>query len=381
MLGADFADDHRVHGLKVGRVCSQAEVHDIVVELAVRGRAEVIFHIARAVYIFGLETAALKFVENRAVGLLHHIGENRQPTPVRHANNDFAHTQLAAALDDLFHRWDQAFAAIQTETFGAHVFDVQEFLEPFGLDQLVQDRLAPVFGKGDFLAVTFDTFLQPTCFFGVGNMHVLQRKGAAVCGLYDVQNLLHRRDFEAKHIVDKDRAIHVGIGKSVGFGVQLRMVAHIAHAKRVQISGQMAPDAVGPDQHQGAQAVQHGLFDLRVGNLCAFLGGFCLDLVACGLGLSGFGPHACQRAHDIAFGRGRPITARPRRAGGLCLNRFAVIAHCLEKHMPRLIDGTGIRGIARIHLFEVGGIVAFHKGRCVEMVVGRLFGHGEASFG
>ncbi len=81
-------------------------------------------------------------MKDRAVGFLHHIGEHRQTATVRHADDDIAHAQLAAAFDDLFHRRDQAFAAIKAKAFGAHVFDVQEFLETFGLDQLVQDRLA-----------------------------------------------------------------------------------------------------------------------------------------------------------------------------------------------------------------------------------------------
>jgi hypothetical protein len=66
-------------------------VHRIAVELAVRRGAEVVFHIARAIDILGLEAAALEFVEDRAIGLAHHVGQHRQPAAVRHADHDFLH--------------------------------------------------------------------------------------------------------------------------------------------------------------------------------------------------------------------------------------------------------------------------------------------------
>ena len=53
--------------------------------------------------------------------------------------HDFLHAEIAAALDDLLERRDQRFAAVEAEALGAGVFDVEEFLEAFGLDQLVED--------------------------------------------------------------------------------------------------------------------------------------------------------------------------------------------------------------------------------------------------
>ena len=183
-----------------------------------------VFHIARAIDIFGFEAAALELVENRAIGLHQHIGQHRQAAPVRHADDDFLHAQRAAALDDLFHRRDQAFAAVQAEAFGAHVFDMQEFLKAFGLDQLVQDRLAAFAGEGNFLAIAFDAFLEPGGLFGVGDMHVLQRKGAAIGAFHNLEYLAHRGVLQAQHIVDEDGPVHVGVGKAIGFGVEFRLV-------------------------------------------------------------------------------------------------------------------------------------------------------------
>ena len=38
----------------------------------------------------------------------------------------------------------------------------------------------------------------------------------------------------------------------------------LAHAQRVKIGDQMAPDAVGADDHQRADTVEHGAFDLVI---------------------------------------------------------------------------------------------------------------------
>ena len=78
---------------------------------------------------------------------------------MRHTDDDFLGPQIAATFDDLLHRRNQAFTAIQPEPFGAHVFDVQEFLKAFGLDQFVQDRFAAFTGELDFLAEPLNAFL------------------------------------------------------------------------------------------------------------------------------------------------------------------------------------------------------------------------------
>src|SRR5690606_39481182 len=58
-----------------------------------------------------------------------------------HSKHDFLEAQLPAALDDLLQRGDQRLAAIKAKALGALVLDVDELLEAFGLDQLLQDRL------------------------------------------------------------------------------------------------------------------------------------------------------------------------------------------------------------------------------------------------
>ena len=60
---------------------------------------------------------------------------------MRHADAYFLHAQIAAALDDLLERRDGRLGAVEAEALGADVFDVEEFLEAFGFDQLVEDRV------------------------------------------------------------------------------------------------------------------------------------------------------------------------------------------------------------------------------------------------
>ena len=124
LFGAHFPQNDGVHCLKVRWVRSQGQVDGVAVEFTVRRGPKVIFHIARSIHIFGFERPALEFVENRAIGFAHHVCQDRQTTTVRHAQNDVTHTQRATAFDDLFQCRDQAFAAIQSEPFGAHVFDM-----------------------------------------------------------------------------------------------------------------------------------------------------------------------------------------------------------------------------------------------------------------
>ena len=334
-----------------------------------------VFHIAGAIHVFGFEAAALKFIKDCPVRFLHDIRENRQTAPVWHADNNVFDTKRTTTLDNLLHRGHQTFTAVQTKPFGSHVFDMQELFETLGLDQLAQDRFAPLFGKGDFLAITLDPLFEPAGLLGVGNMHVLERKGAAIRGPHDVQYLLHRRNLETQYLVDKDRALHVRIAEPVGLWIKFGVRRGLAHAQRVQIGHQMAPDAVGADDHQGADGIQHRLLDLVIVDDDTFFGSLGFYFVPGGGGLFGFGPDTGQRAHHVAGGRGRPVAPCPAWPGGLGFGGLALVAHFLEKIGPCGIYCIWIIGIPRIHLFEVIRVFPLHKGGRMELVVGVLFGH------
>ncbi len=87
----------------------------------------------------GSERAALKLVEDHAVGFAHHRGQHVQPAAVGHADDDLVDAQRAAALDDLLQRRDHGLRPVQAEAFGAGEALVQEALEALALDQLLQD--------------------------------------------------------------------------------------------------------------------------------------------------------------------------------------------------------------------------------------------------
>ena len=143
----------------------------------------------------------------------------------------------------------------------------------------------------------------------------------------------------------------------------------------------MAPDAIGADQHERADAVEHGLLDLCVGNLNPLLGGFGFNLIVSGLRFGRFRPDARQRAHHFARRCRRPIAARPRRASGLGLRGFGVVAHRREKFLPSAIDRVGIVGIAGVHRLKILCVFAFHEGGGAELFVGGLVGHESTSCG
>src|SRR3546814_7354501 len=98
------------------------------VEFPIGRGAEMIFDVARTADILGVGRAAREFVEDRAIGLAHHVGEHVEPAAMRHAEHDLAHAVLAAVFDHAFERGDHALAAIEAEALGADVFLAEELL-------------------------------------------------------------------------------------------------------------------------------------------------------------------------------------------------------------------------------------------------------------
>ena len=142
LLGAHLAEHHRIDDFQMRRIGGERQMDLVVVELAIRRCAEMIFDVARAFDRVGIGRAALEFVKQRAVRLAHHLGQHIEASAMRHADHDFLHAEIAAALDDLLKCRDQQLAAVEAKTFGAGEFQVAEFLKTFGLDQLHQDGAA-----------------------------------------------------------------------------------------------------------------------------------------------------------------------------------------------------------------------------------------------
>ncbi len=123
-------------------------------------------------------------------------------------------------------------------------------------------------------------------------MHVLQREGAAIGPLDDLEDLADRRDLKPQHIVDKDRPVHVGLGEAIGFRIKLGAWRRLAQAQRIKISGKVPANTIGADDHQGADTVQHGALDLIVGQGNALFLGLGCNLFASTFDLRGRCPFA-----------------------------------------------------------------------------------------
>ena len=178
---------------------------------------------------------------------------------MRHADDDFLHAEIAAALDDLLERRDQRFSAVETEALGAGEFDIAEFLETFGLDELVEDRAPALTGKRDFLVRSFDAFLNPGLLRGVGDMHELDAERLAVGALADRDDLAQGAVFEAEHVIEEDLPVEIGFRKAIRARIELFAIARRLDAERIELGVKMATHPVGADQHQRPYRIARGL--------------------------------------------------------------------------------------------------------------------------
>src|SRR5829696_8219022 len=111
-----------------------------------------------------------------------------------HAEHDLLHAEIAAALDDLLKRRDQRLAAVETEPLGAGVADIQELLEAFRLDELVEDGALALAGEGDLLVRPLDTLLDPGLLHRVGDVHELDAQRLAIGALQERDDLADRAE-------------------------------------------------------------------------------------------------------------------------------------------------------------------------------------------
>ena len=182
---------------------------------------------------------------------------------MRHAERDLAHAEIAAALDDLLERRDKRFRAVEAEALGAGIFDVEEFLEAVGLDQLVQDRALAFAREGDFLVLAFDAFLDPRLLRRIGDVHELDAERLAIRAAQDGDDLAHGREFEAEHLVEENLAVEIGVGESIGARIELFLVLFRLEPERIELGVEMTADAVGANEHQRVNGIARRL--LHVG--------------------------------------------------------------------------------------------------------------------
>ena len=107
-----------------------------------------VFHVAGALHVVGLEAGAFEFAEQRRVGFVHHVDQRVQPAAVRHADDDLLHARLGGGFDDGVQCGNADLGAFKPEALGGDEALLAERLEAFRLGQLLQDR-ALRFGAGE----------------------------------------------------------------------------------------------------------------------------------------------------------------------------------------------------------------------------------------
>ena len=377
LLGPRLAHHHGIDDLQMRRIGGQGQMHLVVVELAVRRGAEMVFDVARTLDVLGLVGAALELVEDRPVRLGHHLGQDVQPAAMGHAEDDLLQTQLAAALDDLLQRRDQRLGAVEAEALGALVLDVEKLLEALGLDQLVEDRPLALVGEGDALVGALDAGLQPGLLVRVGNVGELDADGRAIGPLENVDHLADGGEFQAEHVVDEDLAVVVGFGEAVGPGRQfvVVVVGRLGDAERVELGVQMSAGTIGADQHDRPHRILRRLVDGGAGEVDADLLGLFgdrLDGTARGglaAGRFGRAPIAIESRDEFAIGGDRPVVALPGRSFGALQNRFPVVLQPLEEIAPLARNRCRIRLVAGVQILDVVGIAAIEEGSQSEGLV------------
>src|SRR6185437_11238037 len=99
---------------------------------------------------------------------------------MRHADGNLANAQMASALNDLLERRYHGFGTVETEAFGAGVFQIAEFLERLGFDQLPQNRPAAFGCEANVLFRPFDALLNPAFLRRIGDVRELHTNLTAI---------------------------------------------------------------------------------------------------------------------------------------------------------------------------------------------------------
>ncbi len=301
-------------------------------------------------------------MEDGAVGLAHHRRQHVQPASVRHADDDVAHAERAAALDDLLERRHAGLAAVEAEPLGAGEAPGEELLETLGLDQLLEDGDLAFRREADFLVATLDPLLDPRLLGGVGDVHVLHADRPAVGALEDVQDLAQGRALEAQHIVEEDRPVPVAFAEAVGRRIELAGVADLGgEPQRIEPRLQVPADAIGPDHHDRAQGIEGA--------------GANLGWVGAGGAGRGRGGRLHLRLRPPPIDRREPVgPLAARELGGagrrpLRRARRRAVVQRLEDGAPGGVDRGRIGGPAVAEGLDIAGLSAAQEGGLGEDVV------------
>ena len=289
----------------------------------------------------------------------HDLRQHVEPAAVRHADHDLAHAERAAALNDLLQRGDHRFGAVEAEALGAGEFQVAEFLETFGLDQLVEDGALAFAREADLLVGPFDAFLDPALLRTVGDVQKFDAQRLAIGAPQDADDLAQGAELKAEHLVEEDRAVEIGFAEAVGAWLEFFLVLRRFKPERIEIGVEVSAGAIGADQHQRADRVAGSAFDVGGGKLDAF--GLRLRLHLPAEGFADLGPVAVERRDEfVALGR-RPTGPSPGGAARILGYVTGIVLEALEERLPLGIDRLRIGLVTRIKLLNVRGIAAVQE--------------------
>ena len=353
LLGARLAEHDGIGGFQMRRVRRQREMDFVIVEFAVGRGAQMILHVARTLHLGRIGAAAGEFVEKLAIGLAHHVGEHVEAAAMRHADDDFFDAERAAALDDLLQRRDHRLAAVEPEALGAEESQAREFLETFGLDQLVQDRLLALGREHDLLVGAFDAALQPVLLLGIVDVHELIADAAAIGALQDLDDPARRRGLQPQHAAQEDRTVEVFGMEAVEIGIELGMRLLGRDLQGIEVGLEMTDDTVGAHDLNGADGILRHL--VQVG----------------GAGLAfARRPLPGQGADQIAIRQLRLLVAPPGGPAAKLRRRKRVLAQAQKIGTPAFVHRIGIFQVLGVERLDEGGVGAGEKRGRFEQLIG-----------
>src|SRR5689334_20818652 len=187
-------------------------------------------------------------MKDGAVRFGHDLRQHAKPAAMRHANDDLAHAERAAALDDLLQRRDHGLAAVEAEALGPGEFHVAELLEAFGFDELVENGALALAREGDFLIRSLDALLDPALLRGIGNVEEFDAKRLTIGSAQDGDDLADGAELEPEHMIEKNPPVEIGFAKTVRARIELCLVLRRLEPERIEIGVEMPARPVGANE-------------------------------------------------------------------------------------------------------------------------------------
>ena len=213
---ARLAEHDRIDRFEVRRVGQQRQMDLVAVELAVRRGAEVIFDVARAADIGGIGRAAGEFVEDRAIGLAHDVGEDVEAAAVGHADVDLARRPSAPPYLITASSAGTALSPpSRPKRLVPTYLRARNFSHCSAWMTLARIDCLPSGVNWTVVVRALDPLLDEAPLLQVVDVHIFEADVAAVGVLQHLDDLAHGRLLEAERAADPDRPVEVGVGEAV----------------------------------------------------------------------------------------------------------------------------------------------------------------------